>query len=143
MANISTFLERIRNAIYGEEVRSSIHDAISAMNEESSEAINVARDAQDSAANSASKASENAQIAISATNNAKYWAEQAKSSAGGGVTSFNSRTGSVAPQTGDYDASMISFGNSNVGEVITEIQNGIGVSENIITSIINGTYGES
>lgn len=34
MASIATYLQRIKNAIYGEEVRDSIHDAINAMNTE-------------------------------------------------------------------------------------------------------------
>lgn len=34
MANISQFLVAIKNAVYGEEVRNSIHDAIEAMNDE-------------------------------------------------------------------------------------------------------------
>lgn len=41
------------------------------------------------------------------TNNAKYWAEQAAASAGGGVTSFNTRTGAVTPQSGDYTAAQV------------------------------------
>lgn len=41
------------------------------------------------------------------TNNAKYWAEQASQAAGGGVTSFNGRSGLVIPQTGDYTAEMV------------------------------------
>ena len=42
-------------------------------------------------------------------NNAKYWAEQAQhASGGGGVTSFNERTGAVVPQSGDYTADMVS-----------------------------------
>ena len=40
------------------------------------------------------------------TNNAKYWSEQAQAAAGGGVTSFNSRTGVVTPQDGDYITSL-------------------------------------
>lgn len=36
MANISEYLTKIRAAVYGEEVRSSIHDAINAINTESS-----------------------------------------------------------------------------------------------------------
>lgn len=40
-------------------------------------------------------------------NNAKYWAEQASQAAGGGVTSFNGRTGSVSPTDGDYDITQI------------------------------------
>lgn len=41
------------------------------------------------------------------TNNAKYWAEQAHNAAGGGVSSFNGRTGFVMPQSGDYTPDMI------------------------------------
>ncbi len=49
MANISTFLQKILDAVYGEEVRGSIHDALAAMNEESTHAANVAENARDSA----------------------------------------------------------------------------------------------
>lgn len=41
------------------------------------------------------------------TNNAKYWSEQAQNAAGGGVSSFNGRSGAVAPQKGDYTAAMV------------------------------------
>lgn len=44
-------------------------------------------------------------------NNAKYWAGQASQAAGGGVTSFNGRSGSVSPQSGDYTAAMVGLGN--------------------------------
>ena len=39
MADISSFLKKILSAIYGEEVRGSIHDALAAMNTESSSAM--------------------------------------------------------------------------------------------------------
>ena len=39
MADISSYLKKILEAIYGEEVRGSIHDALAAMNQESSSAI--------------------------------------------------------------------------------------------------------
>lgn len=41
------------------------------------------------------------------TNNAKYWSEQAQHAAGGGVTSFNNRSGVVLPQSGDYTPDMV------------------------------------
>lgn len=41
-------------------------------------------------------------------NNAKYWAEQASQAAGGGVTSFNGRSGVVDPTKGDYNIGQIS-----------------------------------
>lgn len=40
-------------------------------------------------------------------NNAKYWAGQAQQAAGGGVSSFNGRSGAVVPQSGDYTAAMV------------------------------------
>ena len=39
MADISSFLKKILEAIYGEEVRGSIHDALAAMNKESSSCL--------------------------------------------------------------------------------------------------------
>ena len=41
------------------------------------------------------------------TNNAKYYAMAAMGAAGGGVTSFNGRSGAVVPKSGDYTASMV------------------------------------
>jgi|GEM_PF-3004907 len=43
-------------------------------------------------------------------NNAKYWAEEAQRAAGGGVTSFNGRSGTVTPQSGDYTPSQVGLG---------------------------------
>lgn len=52
MANINSYLSRIRSAIYGEEVRSSIHDAIEMINNESTvtneHVENILQKAQDS-----------------------------------------------------------------------------------------------
>ena len=39
-----------------------------------------------------------------------------------GVTSFNSRTGAVTPQTSDYDASMIDYDNTLSGLTSTDVQ---------------------
>ena len=41
------------------------------------------------------------------TNNAKYWSDRAQDAAGGGVSSFNGRTGAVVPQSGDYTAQQV------------------------------------
>lgn len=41
------------------------------------------------------------------TNNAKFWSLQAQGAAGGGVGSFNGRSGVVLPQRGDYTAQMV------------------------------------
>ena len=63
MANIATFLQKILDAVYGEEVRGSIHDALAAMNVESSEAMRFAATAKDSAAASALEAKASAATA--------------------------------------------------------------------------------
>lgn len=56
MADISSFLEKILAAVYGEEVRSSIHDALAAMNEEAMEAVDIAYLSKESAYASANAA---------------------------------------------------------------------------------------
>ena len=63
MANVIQELSNIKAAIYGEEVRGSIHDAIFAMNEESEAAKAAATEAQDSALASAQAAADSASTA--------------------------------------------------------------------------------
>lgn len=70
MASISTYLVRIMSAIYGEEVRSSIHDAISAINDESEQAASDASKAKNSAAESATAAASSASSAASSASSA-------------------------------------------------------------------------
>lgn len=48
-----------------------------------------------------------------AVDNAMYWAGQAAAAAGGGVVSFNGRTGSVLPNAGDYSSDQIAHVNSD------------------------------
>lgn len=55
-------------------------------------------------------------------NNAKYWAEVAAGAAGGGVTSFNGRSGVVVPQSGDYSAATIGYTNTTSGLSATDTQ---------------------
>ena len=70
MANIEIEVEKIRQAIYGEEVRGSICDALLAMNSESSNAMSYAQTAQDSAAAKAREASASAATAQTAAEDA-------------------------------------------------------------------------
>ncbi len=63
MADISSFLKKILEAVYGKEVRGSIHDALSAMNLESGNAMAFAATAQDSAKASAAQAKDSADAA--------------------------------------------------------------------------------
>lgn len=70
MANISNYLTQIMSAIYGKDVRSSIHDAISAINDESKQAILDASGAKNSAVASAMAAETSASSALSASSSA-------------------------------------------------------------------------
>lgn len=63
MADISSFLKKILSAIYGEEVRGSIHDALAEMNTESSSAMEFASTAKDSAQANAAAAKKSAEDA--------------------------------------------------------------------------------
>ena len=80
MADISQHLKAIQTAKYGEEVRGSIHDALEAMNEESSSAKEVAETAQDSAKASASAAKTSETNAKTSETNAKSSETKAKAS---------------------------------------------------------------
>lgn len=71
MADISQKLKAIREAVYGEEVRGSIHDALAAMNEESNAAMEYAATAKDSAMNSAAAAKESENNAAASESAAK------------------------------------------------------------------------
>lgn len=69
-------------------------------------------------------------VPVSATdpaynNNAKYWAEAAAGAAGGGVTSFNGRSGIVSSQAHDYAASQVDFDNTNNGFTASDVQDAV------------------
>jgi uncharacterized protein (DUF1501 family) len=87
LANISTYLQKILSAIYGEEVRGSIHDALAAMNVESSNAMQFASTAKDSAQASAANAQRSA-------NTATQKAGEATASAGAAKVSETNAKGS-------------------------------------------------
>lgn len=55
------------------------------------------------------------------TDNAEYWARMAEAMHDG-VASFNGRQGIVNPANGDYSASMISRGNSNVDNALASLE---------------------
>ena len=80
MANISSYLQKILSAIYGEEVRGSIHDALAAMNVESSNAMQFAATAKDSAQASATSAKNSADTATRKATEASTSAGAAKTS---------------------------------------------------------------
>ena len=78
MANISPYLAKILSAVYGEEVRGSIHDALAAMNTESSNAMQYASTAKDSAQAAAASAQSSASTAVQKANEASSSAGAAK-----------------------------------------------------------------
>jgi hypothetical protein len=80
LANISTYLQKIMTAVYGEEVRGSIHDALAAMNTESSNAMEFAATAKDSAKASADTAKGHADTATKKAGEALSSADRAKAS---------------------------------------------------------------
>ena len=57
-------------------------------------------------------------------NNAKFWALQAEGTVSG-VATFNTRSGYVMPQAGDYDATLIDFDNTKTGLQATNTQDAI------------------
>lgn len=69
------------------------------------------------------------------TDNAQYWAQQAHMAAGGGVVSFNGRTGSVMPQKGDYTAADVGAAPDGFG-LGTKCTN----VESLDTINVNGWY---
>ena len=83
MADISSFLKKILEAVYGEEVRGSIYDALSAMNTESNNAMQYASTAKDSAQASASAAKTSADDAEKKATNAKESSDAAQKAAEG------------------------------------------------------------
>lgn len=73
MADIKTYLAKIKEAIYGEEVRGSIHDALVVINRESEAAKTSAAESADNAAkvlNNTKDVAEAAQTAAAAANEA-------------------------------------------------------------------------
>lgn len=84
MADISSYLKQILNAIYGEEVRGSIHDALAAMNEEAIEAMDIAARSKESAlasANAAKESENNSALHEGSAQKAKETAEASEKAA--------------------------------------------------------------
>mgnify|MGYP006978482747 CR=1 FL=1 len=112
-------------------------DAAETANTSAQSAKTSAENAETSAAGSAASASTSAQNAQASekkaeswavggtgtrtgedANNAKYWSEQARNAAGGGVSSFNGRAGVVTPQAGDYTAKMVGADETGAAETV-------------------------
>ncbi len=73
-------------------------------------------------------------------NNAKYWASVAGAAAGGGVLSFNGRSGFVVPADGDYKSEQIKRGDSNVEVSLTALEDTAGDATNVpIGTVVEAT----
>ena len=114
--------------------------------------VQNASDSALSAADSADDASDSATLskswAIGGTgkrededvNNAKYWASIAGAVAGGGVLSFNGRSGFVVPADGDYKSEQIKRGNSTVEASLTALEETAGNATNVpIGTVVEAT----
>ena len=73
-------------------------------------------------------------------NNAKYWASIAGAAAGGGVLSFNGRSGFVVPADGDYKSEQIKRGDSTVEASLTALEETAGNATNVpIGTVVEAT----
>lgn len=73
-------------------------------------------------------------------NNAKYWASIAGAAAGGGVLSFNGRSGFVVPADGDYKSEQIKRGDSTVEASLTALEETAGDATNVpIGTVVEAT----
>lgn len=72
------------------------------------------------------------------TNNAKYWASQARQAAfGEAVISFNGRIGSVVPEEGDYSADLITRGTGTVETSLVSLEENMEEKVGKTTATIN------
>jgi hypothetical protein len=115
LADVNTYLAQILSATYGEEVRSAIHDSINAMNIESSNAMQYAETAQDSAAasaasaqTSATSAADSATTALTAKNDAQSAQTAAANSATAAQTSATSASNSATSASNSATAAQTS-----------------------------------
>lgn len=107
MANIQKCLEAIKSAIYGEEVRGSIHDAIKSMNEEvvsTVDALGAATETANTAASNANTAAGSANSAANAASAATLESNEATIAANTAAQSANSAAGRAEKASEDCAA---------------------------------------
>lgn len=96
MANIQEDLQKILSSRYGKDVRQSIHDAISDINDEGIESRNIANDAKSTADTAKSTADNAKEVAITSRNSAQASAstaaQQATASAAAAATASQQAT---------------------------------------------------
>lgn len=105
-SRIETLLAEILNAVYGEEVRGAIHDAI----EECYDDVSTAKTAAEDATSAANTAASNAQSKATLANTAATAATAAATSATNAATSANN---AAASATTAYNNTVTAIGNAN------------------------------
>lgn len=118
MADISSYLQQILEAIYGEEVRGSIHDALAAMNVESNKAMELAATAKDSAQASAVLAEQSATTAVTKAGEIVDSANAAKTSETNARAAEANAVQKAADAAASANAAKISEGNAASSEAV-------------------------
>ena len=125
MANIAEYLEKILASKFGRDVRGSIHDAIKAINEEStSAAANAAQAASDAqnAVNATEAATESANTAAASANEA---AEKANAAASGDLsektTTYTESTEESPPASGGKLPAIIGWCIGKIKALVTKV----------------------
>lgn len=118
MADISSYLQKILEAVYGEEVRGSIYDGLSAMNVESHSAMEMAATAQNSATAAAATATEKAEAAEASAANAKGSEGQAKISEENAKASENAAADSATASANSAANALNSENNAASSESV-------------------------
>lgn len=119
MPDIQQYLNSIKQAIYGEQVRGSIHDAIEAINKVAEAASAAAIDARNSATKKAEEAANSATEAETAKDTATQKAKEAKESAESVATAkdtLSSLSGALVPQ-GTITFSQLSSKAKTIGHL--------------------------
>ena len=129
MADIQRDIDQISTARYGREVRGSIVNALTLMNEESSEAIDKAVTAQDSASASAEEARDYASRFVDLAGGNTDQVLTKKSNA-----DYDYEWRNNSPISDAYD---VVYGDTNVGAKLAELDNKSGTVNEAITQINN------
>lgn len=120
MASVSTYLTQILKAVYGEEVRGSIHDAIDAINKESEAAKSASTNAEKLVA-SAQAAAESAEKSVASVQGS---VEAAQKSADAASTAAENAKAQAAEATKAVDALKKDFVTYEIKSVLLDSKGG-------------------
>jgi hypothetical protein len=137
MASINTFLQNIQTAVYGEEVRTAIHDSISAINDENVTVLVSANAAKDAAEAAAQSAETNKTLAEADINNfvAQWaqWFSTSKDGADDQVTTMLNQL--IADKQGEFYTWLNSLQAVLSGDVATNLTNAVVDLQTIIETL--------